>query len=63
MRPPGCDLKLTHPAHFRNNDISTDAFTVIRFHKRTPIFVAIDHPHLVCRLRKATLAEAVITRS
>ncbi len=58
----GDKVKLTHPAHFRSNGIETDAFTVIRFHHRTPIFVADKHPFLICRLRKASLAGAEITR-
>ena len=58
----GDKVKLTHPAHFRSSGIETDSFTIIRFQKRTPIFVADQHPHLVCRLRKATLAGALITR-
>jgi hypothetical protein len=55
-------VKLAHPAHFRSSGIETDSFTVVRFNKRTPIFIAAEHPALVCRLRKATLAGAVITR-
>jgi hypothetical protein len=58
----GNKVKLAHPAHFRSSGIETDTFTIIRFHKRTPIFVADQYPHLVCRLRKATLAGALITR-
>jgi hypothetical protein len=49
----GDKVKLTHSAHFRSSGIETDAFTVIRFHKRTPIFVADQHPHLVCHLRRS----------
>ena len=58
----GDKVKLTHSAHFRSSGIETDALPVIRYQKRTPIFVADQHPHLVCRLRKATLAGAEITR-
>jgi hypothetical protein len=58
----GDKVKLTHRAHFRSSGIETDSFTIIRFDKRTPIFVADQHPHLVCRLRKATLAGAAISR-
>jgi hypothetical protein len=58
----GDKVKLTHPAHFRSSGIEADSLTVIRFDKRTPIFVADQHPSLICRLRKATLAGAAISR-
>jgi len=58
----GDKVKLTRNAHFRSSGIETDSFTIVRFQKRTPIFVADQHPHLVCRLRKTMLAGALITR-
>lgn len=58
----GDRVKLMHPAHFGSSGIENDAFTVIRFDKRTPIFVADQHPHLICRLRRETLSGAVISR-
>ena len=55
----GDEVKLTHPAHFRSSGIETDSFTIIGFQNRAPIFVADQHPRLVCRLRKITLAGAL----
>ena len=59
----GHTVKLAHPAYFRSQGIETDRFTVIRFRKRTPIFVAVDYPDLICRLRKSSLTGAVVTRT
>ena len=58
----GDNVKLAIPAYFSKGKISTDLFTLLRFDKRTPIFVAVEHPWLVCRLRKTTLAGATISR-
>ena len=40
----------------------TGLFTLLRFDKRTPVFAAVEHPWLVCRLPKTILAGATIIR-
>lgn len=42
----GDEVKLASPAHFSKSGISADLFTFVRFHGRTPIFVAVVHPTL-----------------
>ena len=58
----GDKIKLACPVHFNRSKISADLFTLVCFNHRTPIFAAVEHPWLVCRLRKAMLAEATISR-
>ena len=59
----GDRIKLASPAYFSKSKISTGLFTLLRFDKRTPIFAAIEHPWLVCRLPKTILADATMTRA
>lgn len=58
----GDKVKLAHPAHFPKSGILTDEFQLIRFDRRAPIFVAVAHPLLICRLRRDTLTGATISR-
>lgn len=57
---PGDLIKL--PPEVRVGGVSTHSFTLIDFYKRTPIFALVGHPGMRCRLRRATLATAIITR-
>lgn len=58
----GDKVKLAHPAHFSKSGISTDEFQLIRFDRRVPIFAAVAHPLLICRLRRDALTGATISR-
>jgi hypothetical protein len=57
---PGDTIRLAHPAHFQKAGIAADEFKFIEYRKHTPIFHPVAHPHFLCRLTRATLANASI---
>ena len=55
----GSIVSLPSPARF-GMGVTASRFRVARFRGRTPIFEALDHPGLVCRLRLKTIEAAAI---